>query len=522
MLSKALFIILSSTSWAIFLRREFLMEIFVSAILGELASRSINFFISKSSKPKVLDMDQGLQRALLRAQLIINEATGRHITNPAMLQQVDMLRDAMHHGCYVLDTFRYQSHSEENGKDQAVSHSLSLSSKVIFLKGIYSSNRNTLLLQQLEDALDNLSSMILDMKELVVFLMSYPHMYQQPYNMHLLLGNCMFSRQIETELVVNFLLDTQHRYHGSEELEVLPIVGPAKVGKSTLVAHVCKNERVQDHFSKILFLRDQDFTDGDLAKLREGCAMKHQNCISNSNKDKGWLVIVDLLGDLNGDAWNVLYSSCKQLMPSTSKIVIANRSAKITEFGTTRALHMKYLSPEASWYFFKTIAFGSMDPNKMHPRFAQVAMEIAKLLDRGLIGVNIIACLLRDNFDIRFWCKVLDFLRRLVQKYVSKFGVHPTVLMYQNKPVHIGRMTNPFEDLVLYREYQRFSHEEVPKIRVDDVVYGSVEALGKSEFLAWDSRIPPYYSYVFTCEVRELKHRAAKRKRSTENGTTLC
>ncbi|CAL5077620.1 unnamed protein product [Urochloa decumbens] len=494
------------------------MEIFVSAFLGELASRSINFFISKTSRPKVLDMEQRLQRALLRAQIIINEAAERHITNLALLQQVDMLRDAMHHGCYILDTFRYQSHSEVDAKDQVVSHSFSLS-KVFFMKGIYSSNRNSPLLQHLEDALENLSSIILDTKELVVLLTSYPPMCRQPYSMHLFLGNCMFSRQIETEHVVNFLLDTQP--HGSEELEVLPIVGPVKVGKSTLLAHVCKNERVKDHFSKIILLRDHDFTNNDLTILREGCAMKRQNCISKSNNDKGWLVIVDIDGDLNEDVWDMLYSSCKQLMPSTSKIIIANRSAKITEFGTTRALNLKYLSLEASWYFFKTIAFGSVDP-EMHPTFGLVAMEITKLFSRRFIGMNIIARLLRDNFDIRFWCKVLDFSRRLIQKYVSKFGVDPFDLINQNKPVHLGRMANPFEDLVFHCEYQRYSREEVPKIRVQDVIYGSVKALGKSEFLSWVSPIPPYYSYVATCEVRKLKRRAAKRKRYTENGINLC
>ncbi|CAL5077346.1 unnamed protein product [Urochloa decumbens] len=451
-----------------------------------------------------------MQRALLQAQVIIDEATVRHITNQAMLQQVDMLRDAMHHGCYILDTFRFQSHDDEE-KFQVLSHSFSLS-KVKFLKEICPFNRKTMLLEQLENSLDNLNSMILDMKEFIVFLMTYPHLYRQPYSMHLLLGNCMFNRQVETELVVNFLLDTQP--HACKELEVLPIVGPAKVGKSTLVAHVCKNERVQDHFSKIFLLRDNDFTDDGLTILREGCPMKHQKHISNSNKEKGWLVIVDLVGDLNEDAWNMLYCSCKQLIPSTSKIIIANRSAKIIEFGTTQALNMKCLSLEASWYFFKTIAFGSTDP-KMHPRFAHVAMEIAKLLDGGLIGLNTVACLLRDNFDICFWCKVLDFLTKLVQNLVSKFGVHPFDLMNQNKPVHLSRMANPFEYLVFYCEYQRYSHEEVPKIRLDDVVYGSFKARGKSEFLAWISPIPPYYSYVVTCEVRELKRRAAKRKRST-------
>jgi hypothetical protein len=105
---------------------------------------------------------------------------------------------------------------------------------------------------------------IIDVDELVMFLMSYPRLYRQPYSMHILLGNCMFGRQMEVEFVINFLLHKQP--HGSEELEILPIVGPARVGKSTLVTHV-------DHFSEIFFLHGHEFTD-DKQAFREGCAMK--------------------------------------------------------------------------------------------------------------------------------------------------------------------------------------------------------------------------------------------------------
>ncbi|TKW30762.1 hypothetical protein SEVIR_2G059400v4 [Setaria viridis] len=493
------------------------MESFLSAVLGELASRSINFIISKISKPKVLEVEDRLERTLLRAQVIVDEATGRSITNQAMLQQLDMLRDAIYRGCYMLDTFRYQSHGVEDDKDQVLSHSLSLS-KVNSLIAIRSSNRKTPVTEQLQVALNNLNSIILDVKELVVFLASYPRLYCQPYSMHLQLSNCMFGLQMELELVINFLLNTQP--HGSEELEVLPIVGPCKVGKSTLVAHVCKNERVRDHFSEILFLHSHDFTDDNLSLFR-GCAMRHQNHISNKNKDRGCLVVIDLVGDLNEDVWNVLYSSCKQRMPRTSKIIITSRSAKITKVGTTQALNLKYLSHEAFWYFLKIVIFGSMDP-EMHPRFVQVAIEISNILDRELIAASVVGRLLRDNFDIHFWCKVLAFLRRIIYTHISKFGVRPIDFISQNKHVHLGRMAAPFQDLVLYCEHQSSSQEDVPKIRLADVMYGSVTALGKLEFLVWISPIPPYYSYVVTCEVREPKRRAAKRKRSIENGTTLC
>jgi len=211
------------------------MDVLLSAVLGELITRSINFLISKYSKPMPLDVEDWLRRVLLRGQVIIGEAMGRYITNQTMLLQLVMLRDAMHRGYYMLDTIRYQHHDEDEAKDQVVSRSSSLSI-VNSVKHLCFSSRAALPLKELQETLDNLSSMIREVNELVLFLASYPRLCSQPYSMHLQLANCMFGRLIEAQLVINFLLRTQP--HGSEELEVLPIVGPRYVGKSTLVARV--------------------------------------------------------------------------------------------------------------------------------------------------------------------------------------------------------------------------------------------------------------------------------------------
>ncbi|CAL5034369.1 unnamed protein product [Urochloa decumbens] len=444
------------------------MNILLSAFLCELTTRSINFIIRNSFKPTV------------QGQVIIDEATGRQITNQAVLQLLDKLRDAMHRGYYILDTFRYQPQNEDEAKGQVPSHPLSLS-RINFLQGLCWSSKNIHILDQLQKSLDDLSFMILDVQEVVMFLMSYPRLYRQPYSMHLLLGNCMFGRQMETELVINFLLYT--RPHGSKELEVLPIIGPAKVGKSTLIAHVCMDERVRDHFSKILFLHDHDFAGVELTTLREGYAIKgHQSNVSSSSKDGRLLLVVELVGDLNEDAWNRLYSASMRHVPS------------------------------AYWYFFKTLSFGSIDP-KMHPRFACMAMEIAKLLGGCFIAANMTACFLREKFDIQLWCKVLALCSVQTKKNISEFGGHPFDLINQKRPTDLGRMVAPFEDVMLYCEDKRSELEDVPKIKLQDVMFGSVKARGKFEILGWRSRIPPYHSYVHTCEIQELKTSSAKRKR---------
>ncbi|XP_066389192.1 putative disease resistance protein RGA3 [Miscanthus floridulus] len=382
------------------------MDILLSAVLGELTTRSINFFVSKFSEQSPLDVEDRLCRLLLRAQVIVDEAMGRRVTNQAMLLQMELLRDAMQRGYYRLDTVRSQCHEQETNDDKVVRHSLSFST-VCYLKGLCFSSRNKLVIEQLHGTLDDLISVIHDLEEFVVFLTTYPRLYCQPYSMHLELANCMFGRQMEAGLVLDFLLRPQVL---GAELDVMPIVGPAHVGKSTLVTHVCNVERVRAHFLEIMSFHIQGFKDGELASFRDECELKHKNCTSESNLDGRSLVVIELIGDLSEDAWCRFYSASKLYVPRGSKIIVTSRFDNIVKFGTTRALTLNYLSHEAYWYFFKTLTFGSMDP-KSHPRLTHLAMEIARSQRRCHIGANMIAHLLRDNFNARFWSNVLAFVR---------------------------------------------------------------------------------------------------------------
>ncbi|TKW30088.1 hypothetical protein SEVIR_2G011301v4 [Setaria viridis] len=247
------------------------MDILLSTVLGELTTRSINFFIKKSLNPKALDVEDRLHMILLRAQVIIDEAMGRQITNQYVLQMLDMLRDAMYRGCYTLDTFRYQVHNEEEAKDP-----------------------------------------------------------------------------------------------------------------------------------------------------------------------------------------------------------------------------------------------------KMHPRLACQAMEMARMSKRCFIAANMFACLLRDNFDIEMWCKVLAFTRGQNNKNILNFGGHPFDLVNQKRPAYLARMViTPPQYVVLHCENEYSKQEELPNIKFQDVLYGSIKVHGKFEMLGWRSRIPPYHSFVGICEFdQEVKITSAKRKRS--------
>jgi hypothetical protein len=334
------------------------MEIFLPVVFGELATRSVSFFINKYSKQPVQAMEINLESILLRAQVIIDEAEGRHITNQGMLRQLSRLRDAMYQGFYVLDTLRCIAF-EENcaGDHKAVNHSWALSkfscAKRLCLSSSSSSTETSQELQ-VKETLENLRTMILDVSETTMFLTAYPRLHRQPYSLHIQIENCMFGRQMEMELVLNFLLYTPPCSSRLDRFDVLPIVGPRGCGKSTLVTHVCNDERVRDHFTQIAFFRHGTFRDEDISILTDGCTVRHV-------QNRKLLIVFEVVGELKDDLWQRLCSLSASCTASGSKIIITSRSDKIAKLGTTQKLTLKDLPHEAFWYFFKVITFGSTD-----------------------------------------------------------------------------------------------------------------------------------------------------------------
>ncbi|KAF0916316.1 hypothetical protein E2562_005919 [Oryza meyeriana var. granulata] len=82
------------------------MDILLSALASDVASRIISFLVAKYRKQTTMDKMITLQQLLLRARTIIEEADGRYISNQGMLLQLRQLRIVMYEGHHVLNTFK--------------------------------------------------------------------------------------------------------------------------------------------------------------------------------------------------------------------------------------------------------------------------------------------------------------------------------------------------------------------------------------------------------------------------------
>lgn len=239
------------------------MEAAISAIVGDLTNRVL-CYLDRKYTDKVGE-EVKLRRSnqlLLRIVAVVEEADGRHITNSAMLKQLEFLVESMYQGYHILDTFKYKS-LVEGITEKEVRHSSTLSILSFRLKcsrTMDGTRRSTSACDSLESLLENFEAAVANMNEFVILLMGCERMYRRPYDTYLYTDNFMFGRHVEKQRIINFLLQPADP---GAALMVLPVIGGCRVGKKVLISHVCSDERVLSHFSSILHISGYNIEYGE-------------------------------------------------------------------------------------------------------------------------------------------------------------------------------------------------------------------------------------------------------------------
>ncbi|KAM0894515.1 hypothetical protein ACQ4PT_024465 [Festuca glaucescens] len=457
------------------------MEALICAVLGDIVGRAISVVVEKCREQTTAEEDlQRLHQLLLRISAVVEEVEGRCVTNLGLIRQVSMMGEQMFRGYYLLDAFRCREKKTDYDEVSRFSFAQSKFNPAkrfrclvsnTQIEGVVTSRESNKELRQVVLVLEN---MVADMKELVIFLMSYPRMYRQPYGAYLYLDKYMFGRQMEREQAISYLLQAEPLEN--RNFGVLPIIGPTLVGKSTLVEHVCNDERVRNHFSLILFYTRNNLKYETMATFRDNCVIKHQNIASGQ---ESLLVVIELLGDVDEGAWKRLLHSAERCMAHGSKIIITSRSEKAVSFGTTEALRLNYLSKEAYWYFFRMLVFGSTDPGE-YPELTSIAMEIVREMCGSFIYAYVVATLLRANLSARLWCRVLRHLREHTKKNILLLGEYPVQESRARYAWSMARTLRSSEDIKFHicgscGDYHKWpaSHGDDPKITVVDLLSGT-------------------------------------------------
>ncbi|PNT75543.1 hypothetical protein BRADI_1g34370v3 [Brachypodium distachyon] len=447
------------------------MEVAISAVTSELVTRFISFLMDRYRSTRARSEEKAvetLQRLLMRVSTVVEEADGRYITNSGMLMQLKMLSEAMYRAYHVLDAFRYQAHEE---------------------KGV-----NKIMHLELHRSLETLEIVMANMAEFVVLLGGCERLSRRPYDAYLYTDNFMFGRHAEKQKLLSFLL--QHNPPGHAPA-VLPIIGSIAVGKKTLVAHVCGDERVRSRFASVVHLN------GD--SLLRVLDLDQRSTMSGMI-----LVIVKLDSDVADEDWNKFHSFVKETNTG-SKVIIVSRHQRTARFGSVKPIFLNPIPYEEFWYLFKTLAFGSADMAQ-YPRLVRIAEEFAKELQSGgsLVAANAVADVLRTNLNIQFWHCMLSRHRRVIQKNISVHGAPPNLHFQQGHTIDITdfalHASSPIRIAPCTRSSNMMKNDSMKtksrKVVTLRELLVNPTGRPKEEFslLTWESRMPPYSRFAHLVE----------------------
>ncbi|KAF7005627.1 hypothetical protein CFC21_020737 [Triticum aestivum] len=375
-----------------------------------------------------------------------------------MLLQLKMLSEAMYRGYRVLDTSRYRTLQDSAGFDEVSIKDSSSSSTYLAIplkRSLTTTEKDdkAMCLESL-GALESLEVAIANMAEFVLLLGGCERMSRRPYDIYLYTDNFMFGRHAEKQKLLSFLL--QHRPAG-EAPAILPIIGGAKVGKKTLVAHVCGDERVHSCFSSVLHLS-----------------------------------VIEFASDVSDDEWKNFHSFLLT-MGRGSHIIIISRIQRLARFGSVKPIFLSVLSYDEWRYLFKTLAFGSVDPAE-HPRLLKIADEVARQLHTqgSLVATNAYADLLRRNLNAQFWHCLLDKGIRMIKRNITMYSVHPSMLIEQGHPVDIMDFAKHPLSMIPYTTNDSIKKES-PSVTFGELL-ADPSVRPKEDFIliSWESRIPPH------------------------------
>ncbi|KAK3159988.1 hypothetical protein QOZ80_1BG0053840 [Eleusine coracana subsp. coracana] len=454
------------------------MDAVLSAVASELISRLVSSLTRKYQDRGGTDTAVRLQRALLRARVIVEESEGRQIANRAMLLQLRQLRRELCQAAYALDAFKWRDRRSQATVRRSRAQARPPPSRDCP--------------QVLPVMVENLEATLSDMREFVVLLGGCPRVTRQPYNTYLFMESCMFGRQMEKEEIISFLT------RPSQDLEVLPIIGPHEVGKRTMVEHVCLDDRVRERFAKIHCISSDELDDLQ--------SPDHHWSLFDDFAAKS-LMVIDMVGnDMDAEeSWRKFHSAVSRQAHRGRKILIISRMEEHSSLGTVPALRLHMPHREELWYFFRALAFGATDPNDRSD-LARLGMALCAAISGNFAlfaSANIIAASLRADLSMRSWRRVLKVFSEAMILDEDKAG-HCNLF----RPVKDA----PGVPCLFYnrRKFTSVARSDLPKVTMLGLLTGdSLLPIGETRFdvLVWQSRIPPYASYIATCDTDKAQQK---------------
>ncbi|KAM0872250.1 hypothetical protein ACQ4PT_038838 [Festuca glaucescens] len=276
----------------------------------------------------------------------------------------------------------------------------------------------------------------------------------------------VYGRDAERDRIIDLLIN-----RGSNDLNVLPVVGIGGVGKTTLARYVYSDERVSDHFDLQMWVCvSTDFSERRLTLeiLEHVCKdrQEYEN-ISNFNvlqkillkyiRNKRFILVLDdVWEDRDRSGWDELLAPLRCSQVTGCMILATTRRKSVAKLlGTMTEVELNGLDEKEFWLLFKAFAFGN-ENYEGHSSLQSIGKQIAKALKGCPLAAQSVGALLNTSISYKHWRTVHDKWKSLQE---DADDILPILkISYDYLPVHLQRC---FSFCSLFPEDYQFNGEKL-------------------------------------------------------------
>ncbi|KAL9349268.1 hypothetical protein Peur_056527 [Populus x canadensis] len=388
---------------------------------GAFLSSFLNVLFDRMASPQVVAFFRGhkvndrlltkMETAMTSLRVVLDDAEEKQITNTAVRDWLDLLKDAVYKADDFLDEIAYEALRQElEAEDQTFTgrtQKLLSSINPLEISGSEDfEGKIEVLLQDLDPLVDRMPALGLINRNV-----ERPSSPKRPTT-SLVDEYGVYGRDVDREAIRELLLSPKGENPG-----VVPIAGMGGVGKTTLAQYVYNHSGVQEWFGLTAWVCvSEDFSVLKLTKvILEGFGSKPafdnldqlQLQLKERLQGKKFLLVLDDLWNEDYDEWDRFLTPLKNGAQG-SKILVTTRNESVASVMRTVPTHrLKELTEDSCLSVFAKHAFRGKNPNG-YEELLKIGRAIVSKCKGLPLAAKTLGGLLRTKRDVEEWEKILE------------------------------------------------------------------------------------------------------------------
>uniref|UniRef100_J3KVU1 Uncharacterized protein n=1 Tax=Oryza brachyantha TaxID=4533 RepID=J3KVU1_ORYBR len=344
--------------------------------------------------------------------------------------------------------------------------------------------------QKLKTLIEGLDSICPAVSELIkTYPTSVPAPMKRPATSSVITQKKLNGRDAIFHQTIDEMLKCGTHHDHTENMSVLPIVGPGDIGKTTFTQHLYNDNRAKQHFTafgwvcvstnfdvtelsrKILKSLDANGSEGSIRDYDKCELDQLHKFIQEKLKSKKFLIVFDDIWEHDSSKptstksfskgeWEKLLAPLGMGETSGNMVLVTTRFPKVANAVTkgTNQVDLHGLEPDEFWEFFRQCAFsGTEDDNDMEI-LTDIAKQIAKKLKCSPLAAKTVGPLLHKNPTRKHWRQILEKEEWLKQKDGDDSIIPALKISYDYLPFHLKKC---FSYCALFPEDYKFDMLEI-------------------------------------------------------------